>query len=203
MNDDEPSEKYTPIYVSKPDTWRQAGWLPLLIAGIIVAIAFTAGLRYNSIRLKAKKAAEQAVIDTKNGITRTETEGVVALKLVEEKSATVSDGAIVMTIKSVVGTDSSLEISVDTQNKLKGKMRNLDFSLVDISQNGKEIKSVEKTTELGEILTESTQPSVYLNLKKIHFNYAVGEARQFLLYCKFAVDGVTQQEGIAVPFRLR
>ena len=145
---------------------RQAGWLPLLIAGIIVAVAFTAGLRYNSIRLKAKKAAEQAVIDTKNGITRTETEGVVSLKLVEEKSANGSDGAIVMTIKSVVGTDSSLEISVDTQNKLNGKMRNLDFSLVDISQNGKEIKSVEKTTELGEILTESAQPSVYINLKK-------------------------------------
>jgi hypothetical protein len=203
MNDEERSGEYIPIYVSKPDTWRQAGWLPLLIAGLIVAVAFTAGLRYNSIRLKAKKAAEQAVIDDKNGIIRTDIEGVVALKLVEEKSATGSDGAIIMTIKSVNGTDSSLEVAVDTQNKFKGKMRNLDFSLVDISQNGKEIKSVEQAAELGEILTESTQPSVYLNLKKIHFNYAVGEARQFLLYCKFAIDGVAQQEGIAIPFKLK
>jgi hypothetical protein len=201
-NDAENASKYVSTYTPKPDTWRQAGWLPLLVAGVIVGIVFTIGMKSNATRLKAKRAAEQAVIDAKNGVIRTEQEGVFALKLVEEKSVTGAEGAVVVTVKNVKATDTDLAITFDIQNKFKGNIHQLDCTLIDISQNGKEIKSLEKAAELG-LFPTNLSNSVVSNTKTVHFSYAISDARQFLLYAKFAVEGMDFKGNIAVPFQLK
>ncbi len=190
-------------YEPKPNTWHHAGWLPMLVTCIVVGIAFSVGITYNNSTLKAKRTAEQAEIDAKKGIIRYDKDGNDALKLVEEKSSIGLDGNIVMTIKSVRGTSSDLEVTVNTQDKFKGNIQDLDFSLIDIKQNGKEIKSLEKATDLGEILTDSAKPNAKDNEKKVHFDYAMGDHREFLLYCKFAVQGLNNVSSIGVPFELK
>jgi hypothetical protein len=193
-NDSEDSKndpQYISTYVPKPDTWRQAGWLPLLVAGVIVGIVFTIGMKSNATRLKAKRAAEQAAVDAKNGVVRPD---IPVLKLVEEKSVASTDSNVVLTIKSVQELGEKLEITVNFQHKSKGNVQNLDFSLIDIAQNGKEIKAV----ELGKTLTDSLQMD-----KKIHFQYAIGESNQFLLYVKFNIEGMAKEGNIAVPFQVR
>jgi uncharacterized protein (UPF0333 family) len=193
-NDTEESKnapQYVSTYVPKPDTWRQAGWLPLLVAGVIVGIVFAIGMKSNATRLKAKRAAEQAAVDAKNGVVRPD---IAVLKLVEEKSMTSADSNIVLSIKSVKELDATFEITVNFQHKTKRNVQNLDFSLIDIAQNGKEIKAI----ELGKNLADSLQLD-----KKIHFQYAIGESRQFLLYCKFNIEGMAKEGNIAVPFQVK
>ncbi len=190
-------------YKPKPNTWHHAGWLPMLVTCIVVGIAFSMGISYNNSTLNAKRTAEQAEIDAKKGIIRYDKDGNAALKLVEEKSSIALDGHIVMTIKSVRGTPSDLEVTVNTQDKFKGNIQNLDFSLIDIKENGKEIKSLEKATDLGEILADSDKSHGNVNEKKVHFDYAMGDHREFLLYCKFTVQGLNNESSIGVPFELR
>jgi plasmid replication initiation protein len=185
--DTEKSEKY----VSKPYTWREAGWLPLLVAGVIVGIVFTIGMKSNADRLKTKRAAEQAAVDAKNGVVRPD---IPVLKLVEEKSVASTDSSVVLTLKSVQELSDKLEITVNFQHKSKGNVQNLDFSLIDIAQNGKEIKAI----ELGKNLAENSNMD-----KKIHFQYTVGESRQFLLYGKFNIEGMAKEGNIAVPFQVK
>jgi hypothetical protein len=186
-NESKDSEKYVP----KPYTWREAAWLPLLVAGVIVGIVFTIGMKSNAARLKEKRAAEQAVVDAKNGVVRPD---MPVLKLVEEKSVTSTDSNVVLTLKSVKDLGEKLELTLNFQHKTKGNVQNLDFSLIDIAQNGKEIKAL----ELGKTLTDSLQLD-----KKIHFAYTIGESRQFLLYGKFNIEGVTKEGNIAVPFQVK
>jgi hypothetical protein len=189
--DTEDSEKYVSTYVPKPNTWREAAWLPLLVAGVIVGIVFTIGMKSNAARLKEKRAAEQAVVDAKNGVVRPD---MPVLKLVEEKSVASTDSTVVLTVKSVKDLGEKLEITLNFQHKTKGNVQNLDFSLIDIAQNGKEIKAV----ELGKTLTDSLQTD-----KKIHFQYTIGESQRFLLYCKFNIEGFIKEGNIAVPFQVR
>lgn len=190
-------------YEPKPQTWHHAGWLPMLVTCLVVGIAFSFGISYNNSTLKAKRAAEQAEIDAQKGIARYDKEGNAVLKLTEEKSSIGLEGNIIMTVKSARGTSSDLEVTVDTQNKFKGNIQNLDFSLIDIDQNGKEIKALEKATDLGEIVTNTAKSQANGNEKKIHFNYALGDHRQFLLYCTFAIKGLNLQSRIGVPFNLK
>jgi hypothetical protein len=189
--DTEDSEKYVSTYVPKPYTWREAGWLPLLVAGVMVGIVFTIGMKSNADRLKIKRAAEQAAVDAKNGVVRPD---IPVLKLVEEKSVASADSSVVLTLKSVQELSDKLEITVNFQHKSKGNVQNLDFSLIDIAQNGKEIKAI----ELGKNLAENSNMD-----KKIHFQYTVGESRRFLLYGKFNIEGMAKEGNIAVPFQVR
>ena len=78
-------------------------------------------------------------------------------------------------------------------------MRQLDFSVIDIAQNGKALKIQETAADLGEIPSNSLQSTE----KKLHLNYAVGESRQFQLYLKFTNADLKQQGAIVVPFSLR
>ncbi len=190
-------------YEPKPDTWHHAGWLPMLVTCVVVAIAFSIGISYSNSTIKAKKAAEQAEIDAKKGLIRFDKDGNAVLKLVEEKSAVGLDSDIIMTVKSAKGTSSDLEVTVDTQNKFKGNIQNLEFSLIDIDDSGKEIKALEKATDLGEIAMNSAKSQTNNNEKKVHFNYTLGNHRQFLLYCTFAVKGLNLQSRLGVPFNLK
>jgi hypothetical protein len=189
--DTEESEKYVSTYVPKPYTWREAAWLPLLVAGVIVGIVFTIGMKSNSDRLKTKRAAEQAAVDAKNGVVRPD---IPVLRLVEEKSVTSADNSVVLTLKSVQEQGDKLEFIVNFDHKTKGNVQNLDFSLIDIAQNGKETKAL----ELGKNLAENSNKDT-----KIHFPYTVGESRKFLLYCKFNIEGMVKEGNIAVPFQVR
>lgn len=190
-NNAENDAENAPKYVPKPYTWREAAWLPLLIAGVIVGIVFTIGMKSNADRLKIKRATEQAAVDAKNGVVRPD---MPVLKLVEEKSVTSADNNVVLTVKSVKELGDKLEITVNFQHKTKGNVQNLDFSLIDIAQNGKEIKAI----ELGKNLAESLEMD-----KKIHFQYAIGESQRFLLYGKFNIAGLAKEGNIAVPFQVR
>jgi hypothetical protein len=190
-NESKDSEKYVSTYVPKPYTWREAAWLPLLVAGVIVGIVFTIGMKSNADRLKTKRAAEQAAVDAKNGVIRPD---MPVLKLVEEKSVASTDSNVVLTVKSVKDLGEKLEITFNFQHKTKGKVQNLDFSLIDIAQNGKETKA----TELGKTLTDSLQTD-----KKIHFQYTIGESQRFLLYCRFNIENMVKEGNIAVPFQVK
>ena len=201
---DDSDPLYVSTHVPKPETWHHAGWLPLLVAGGIVGILFTIGMSYSGRLQKEKKAAEQATVDRKNGVVRpTLAEGEIALKLMEVKTVKTSDEAVAVTIKSVKGTNSSLEIAVNCQNTLKENLKNADFLLVDIGQNGKEIQAVEKTGELGDIPANITSKNNDSQAKTIHFNHSVGEGRRFLLHCKFTTDKTNVEKSVAVPFQLR
>ena len=192
--------EYMSTYEPKPETWHHAGWLPLLVAGLIVAVAFSIGLYYNSGRIKAKKIAEQAAIDAKNGVIRSNAEGALLLKLVEEKTITDSDG-FVLTVKSVKGTESNLALNITIQNKIKSKIKNLKFYLIDSSQKGKEISAEENARDSGDIKTIDTT----LNEQTIHFNYAVGDQRALLLNATFftTISNVNVSKSIALAFLLK
>jgi hypothetical protein len=189
--DTEDSKKYVSTYVPKPDTWREAGWLPLLVAGVIVGVIFTIGMKSNAARLKTKRAAEQAAVDAKNGVVRPDEP---VLRLTEEKLVVSADNSIVLTLKSVQEQGDKLEFVVDFDHKTKGNVQNLDFSLIDIAQNGKETKAIES----GKNLAENSKMD-----KKIHFPYTIGESRKFLLYAKFNIEGVAKEGNIAVPFQVK
>ncbi len=194
--------RYMSTYVPKPETWHHAGWLPLLVAAVIVGVAFTVGISYSNARRKEKRAAEQAAVYAQHGIENTTKEGAITFKLVEEKFTSGFDGAVKMTIKSVKGTDLSLEVLVICENKFKNNLKNIAFSLIDNDQKGKETMAVEKVGELGEIIA-SVKNNAFFNEKKVHFNYAVGESRQFLLLCKFTSDASNSEKSIAVPFNIK
>ena len=49
---------YVYTYEGKPQTWREAAWLPLLIAAGVVGVLFSIGLDYNS-KVKAQKKADR------------------------------------------------------------------------------------------------------------------------------------------------
>jgi hypothetical protein len=191
IEDSKNKPRYVSTYVPKPDTWRQAGWLPLLVAGVIVGIVFTIGMKSNATRLKTQRAAEQAAIDAKNGVIRPE---IPILKLVEEKSVASADSNVILTLKSIKELGEKLEITLNFQHKTKENFQNLDFYLIDIAQNEKEIKAV----ELGKTLTDSLQLD-----KRIHFQYTIGESRRFLLYGKFNIEGMAKEGNIAVPFQVK
>jgi hypothetical protein len=185
-------------YIPNPETWHHAGWLPVAIAGVIVAILFLIGLNYNSGRIKERKATEQAVVDAKNGVVGAHIEGVIAYKLVEEKKIVGADGALIMSIKSIKGTATDLELTVSILNKSKTPIKNLNFDLVDIAHKEKAILAVETAQNLGDIPI-STDVSTE---KKIHFNYAVDDSRTFLLRGAFMLD-TPIEKSIGVPFDIR
>jgi tetrahydromethanopterin S-methyltransferase subunit B len=185
-------------YVPKPETWHNAGWLPVAIAGVIIAILFLIGLNYNSGRIKERKAAEQAVVDAKNGVVGAHIEGVIAYKLLEEKKIVGADGAMIMSIKSVKGTANDLELIVSILNKSKTPIKNLNFDLVDIAHKEKPILALEKAQDLGDIPISKDAPTE----KKIHFNYAVDDSRTFLLRGTFMMD-TPIEKSIGVPFDIR
>jgi hypothetical protein len=185
-------------YVPNPETWLHAPWLPIAIAGVIVAILFLIGLNYNSGRNKERKAAEKAVIDAKNGVVEARIEGVIGYKLVEEKKIVGADGALIMSIKSVKGTASDLELTVSILNKSKTPIKNLNFDLVDIAHKEKPILALEKAQDLGDIPISTDAPTE----KKIHFNYAVDDSRTFLLRGTFLLD-TPIEKSIGVPFDIR
>jgi hypothetical protein len=197
---DEKMPEYMATYEPKPETWHHAGWLPLLVAGLIVAVAFSIGLNYNSKRIKAQKTAEQAAIDAKNGVIRSNAEGALLLKLVEEKTITDANG-FTMTVKSVNGTEANLELKVAIQHKTKAKIKNLKFILIDSSQKGKEINAEENTKNSVEIITVDTA----LNEQTIHFNYAVGDQRALLLNATFltTISNADVSKSIAIAFLLK
>jgi hypothetical protein len=195
---------YVSTHVPKPETWHHAGWLPLLIAGGIVGILFTIGMSYSNRLQKEKKAAEQAAVDRQNGTIRpTLAEGEIVLKLMEEKTIKTADDAIAITVKSVKGTNSSLEMVINCQNTLKENLKSLNFLLVDIEQKGKEIQSVERVDALGEIASNTTLKPGDIQAKTIHFNHSVGEGRRFLLHCTFTTAQTNVEKSLAVPFQLR
>ncbi len=201
---DNAAAAYVSTHVPKPETWHHAGWLPLLIAGGIVGVLFTIGMSYSGRLQREKKAAEQAVIDRQNGVVRpTLAEGEIALKLMEIKTVKTADEAVAVTIKSVKGTNSSLEIGVNCENTLKENLKNANFLLIDIEQNGKEIQAVERVGELGHILSVLNQEYVSSQAKTIHFNHSVGKGRRFLLHCTFTTDKTNVEKSVAVPFQLR
>ncbi len=192
------ASEYTPTYVGKPQTWREAGWLPLFIAGCIVAVAFTVGLSYNSARIKARKKAEQAAIDAKNGVLGRVTEGSAALRLLEEKSTTGLEGAVIFTVKKVNATDSTLELVLKNQNKSKSALQNVHYVLIDNAQKEVEIQALEKDN----MPVESAAASATNSDKKIHFRYAVGDSRSFLLLCKFTTAETPAEKTLLTPFQL-
>jgi hypothetical protein len=189
-------QEYISTYQPKPETWHHAGWLPLAVAAAVVGVAFLIGLDYNSKRLKTERAEQQAAIDSKNGVVRQEG---TTFKLVEEKMVTGADDAVNMAVKAVKGTPSGLEIKLDIKNKFKVNMRQLNVTLVNIAQNGSTIKAVETAAALGEI---AAIPNDFTE-KTLHFNFAVGDDRQFLLLCKFITDDAKTEKSIAVPFQIR
>ncbi len=191
------------FYVSKPDTWHHAGWLPMIVATMVVGAAFTLGIMHNNAQLKDKRAAEQAIIDANKGIVRTDSAGLTILKLIGEKTVTGFDGDIEMAIKSVKGSASSLEVTLNILNKFKSNIQNLAITLIDIAQNGKEIKAVENTQALGDIPTDSLNTNSLTHEKKVHFNLPIGESKQFLVYCKFTTAGSTLEKSIAAPFQIK
>ena len=194
---------YVSTHVPKPETWHHAGWLPLLIAGAIVGVLFTIGMSYSGRLQKEKKATEQAAIDRQNGVVRPVlSAGEIALKLMEEKTAKTSDEAVAVTIKAVKGTNSSLEIVVDCANTLTENLKNVDFLLVDIEQNGKEIEAVEKG-KLGDISSNISNKNGKIATKTLNFSHNVGEGRRFLLHCKFTTEKTNIEKSLAVPFQLR
>ena len=186
---------YVYTYEGKPQTWRQAAWLPLLVAAGVVGVLFLIGLDYNS-KVKAQKKAD---FDAKNGISPQNTEGSLHLKLVESKTSIGMDDALNVSVKAVKGDANTLEITTTIQHKFKTPMRQLDFSVIDIAQNGKVVKIQETAADLGEIPSNS----LHSEEKKLHLNYAVGESRQFQLYLKFTNADLKQQGAIVVPFSLR
>ena len=186
---------YVPTHEAKPKTWREAGWLPLLVAAGVVGVLFLIGLDYNS-KVKAQKKADY---EAKNGILPQNTEGSLNLKLVEPKTSIGMDDALNVSIKAVKGDANKLEITTTIQHKFKTPMRQLDFSVIDIAQNGKALKIQETAADLGEIPSNS----LHSEEKKLHLNYAVGESRQFQLYLKFTNADLKQQGAIVVPFSLR
>ena len=186
---------YVYTYEGKPQTWREAAWLPLLIAAGVVGVLFSIGLDYNS-KVKAQKKAEYYA---KNGISPQNTEGSLNLKLVEPKTTIGMDDALNVSVKAVKGDANTLEITAAIQHKFKTPMRQLEFSVIDIAQNGKTVKIQEAAADLGEIPSNLLQSQE----KKLHLNYAVGESRQFQLYLKFTNADLKQQGAIAVPFSLR
>ncbi len=188
-------------YTPKKQTWRDAGWLPLLVAGLVVAVAFPIGIHYNNNRIKAEKAAKQTEIDAKNGISGRITEGVGALKLLEEKTITGMDSTIEMTIKKVVATDSSLDITVRSRNKSKLVLHDLDFTLINVEQNSNKIKMSDNSKILGDIAIE-TSGKTEID-KHIHFNIDLGENRIFLLYCAFKTADAPIEKSLGIPFTLR
>ena len=109
------------------------------------------------------------------------------------------DGALNVSVKAVKGDANTLEITATIQHKFKTPMRQLDFSVIDIAQNGKVVKIQETAADLGEIPSNS----LHSEEKKLHLNYAVGESRQFQLYLKFINADLKQQGAIVVPFSLR
>jgi hypothetical protein len=188
-------------YAPEKQTWRDAGWLPLLVAAGVIAVAFSIGLYYNSNRISAKKAADQAAVDAKNGISGRITEGPGALKLLEEKTISGMDGAVLMTIKKAVATDSTLELTIKTQNTSKDILRDLDFSLINIEQNGNKTKMSDDAKALGDIPIDLGK-NVGTE-KHVHFNFGVGEYRNFLLYCAFHTPETPIEKSLGIPFTLR
>jgi hypothetical protein len=185
-------------YVRNPETWHHAAWLPVTIAAVIVAVLFLIGLNYNSGRIKERKAAEQAVVDAKNGAVGAPIEGVLAYKLLEEKKIVGADGALIMSIKSIKGTVSDLELTVSMLNKSKSAIKNLNFDLVDIAHKEKPIIALEKAQDLGDIPISKEIPTE----KKIHFNYAVDDSRTFLLRGTFMME-TPIEKSIGVPFDIK
>jgi hypothetical protein len=191
------------FYENKPEHWRHAGWLPLLVAGVIVGVLFTIGMSYSIGWRKEKKAAEQAAVDAKNGVVRLATEGVGALKLLEVKSAMGLDEAVIGTVKKVKATDSSLEVTFTIGNKLKTPLKHLNFSLIDIKQNGQTINAVDNAQAASDVPTETIETKGILPEKSALFSHAIGEGRQFLLIIKFTTLESNQEKSLAVPFQLR
>jgi phage host-nuclease inhibitor protein Gam len=191
---------YTLTYAPKPQTWRDAPWLPLLVAGAIVGVIFTIGMSYNNGRLKAKKAAEQAAIDVKNGVNDRITEGVGALKLLEQKTVVGIDESLVVTVKSVKTMDSTLTIVLNYHNKGKIVLQNPSFILVDVEAKGQQTQAA-KTDDWTTILPDTNPSNVHE--KAVTINYAIGEHRKFLLICKFVTTDTRAEKSMAIPFQLR
>jgi hypothetical protein len=194
---------YMPIYKGKPQTWREAGWLPMLIAGAIVGVAFTIGIHYNNIRIKDKKTAEQAAIDAKNGVLNRATEGFAALKLLEEKTTTLADGTVSFKITKVNATDSTVTITLNCLNKSTTALQNVNYLLVDNAAKDKQIPSVKTTDNLVNIPAESATSKTGDMAQIIHFNCAIGESRSFLLVCKFTMPDSPTEKILGVPLQLR
>jgi hypothetical protein len=188
-------------YAPEKQTWRDAGWLPLLVAAGVIAVAFSIGLYYNSNKIADKKKADQAAVDAKNGISGRITEGVGALKLLEEKTISGMDGAVLMTIRKAVATDSTLELTIKTDNKSKEILHDLDFTLINVEQNGNKTKMSDDAKTLGDIPMGVGND---LGIEKhIHFNFSVGEYRNFLLYCAFHTSETPIEKSLGIPFTLR
>jgi hypothetical protein len=200
---DKPEESgYIPTYKGKPQTWREAGWLPLLIAGGIVAVAFTVGLYYNGIRIKEKKTTEQAAVDAKNGVTNRVTEGFAALKLLEPVTSSLADGAVSFSITKVNATDSTVAITVKCLNKSKAALQNVHYLLVDNAVKDTQIPSLKSTDNLDNIPAESASSKTGDMAQIIHFNCAIGESRSFLLVCKFTMPDSPTEKILGVPLKL-
>ena len=104
---------YVYTYEGKPQTWREAAWLPLLVAAGVVGVLFLIGLDYNS-KVKAQKKAEYYA---KNGISAQNTEGSLNLKLVEPKTSIGMDDALNVSVKAVKGDANTLEITATVQDR--------------------------------------------------------------------------------------
>jgi hypothetical protein len=201
---DKPEEaEYIPTYVGKPQTWREAGWLPLLIAGAIVGVAFSIGIHYNNIRIKDKKTAEQAAIDAKNGVLNRATEGSAALKLLEPVTTTLADGTVSFRINKVNATDSTVAITIQCINKSKAALQNVNYLLVDNAVKDKQIPSIKTPDNLVNIPIESPTSRTGDSAQIIHFNCAIGESRSFLLVCKFTTADSPNEKTLGVPLQLR
>ena len=199
----EKTRDYVSTYVQKPDTWRQAGWLPLLVAAAIVGVFFTIGLNNNSVNLREKRAKEQAIIDAKNGTIRSNTEGVSTFKLIEPKTTVLGDSLMIMTINEAKATESEVEVTVKVQNKPSMGIQNLQFSLIDIAQNGKTIPANESTETTQKTLPNEPKSVEKSIQKTLHFIHAIAESRRFQLFCTFTEKGQNTEGRIAVPFQIR
>ena len=199
----EKTRDYVSTYVQKPDTWRQAGWLPLLVAAAIVGVFFTIGLNNNSVNLREKRAKEQAIIDAKNGTIRSNTEGVSTFKLIEPKTTVLGDSLMIMTINEAKATESEVEVTVQVQNKPSMGIQNLQFSLIDIAQNGKMIPANENNETPQNAQLNEPKTAEKAIQKTLHFNHVIAESRRFQLYCTFIEKGQNTEGRIAVPFQVK
>ena len=199
----EKTRDYVSTYVQKPDTWRQAGWLPLLVAAVIVGVFFTIGLNNNSVNLKEKRAKEQAIIDAKNGTIRPSPDAPITFKLTEKKTTVLGDSLVIMTINEAKATESQVEVTVEMQNKPSLGVQNPQFSLIDIAQNGKIIPANENNVTPQNAQPNEPKTAEKAIQKTLHFNHAIVESRRFQLYCTFIEKAKNTEGSIAVPFQVK
>jgi hypothetical protein len=195
--------EYRPTYKGKPQTWREAGWLPLFVAGLIVAVAFSIGLNYNAGRIKERKTREQAAIDAKNGVTNRATEGSAALKILEPTTSSLADGAVSFSVIKAKASDSTLFITIKCLNKSKTVMQNVHYELIDNAIKDKHIEATKTPTYLDTIPIESLTSSTANTEQIIHFNCVIGDSRSFLLVCKFTTKDSPSEKILGVPLQLR